>query len=305
MLPTYWINFVELNTLSKQFFRLNDKEDESGVGAALCIFTEEQSHDEATNFWPGIAVVPDGYVPVASCESGSGDLYFIKVSDGQNGRLYRVYHDAVSESGYRVEDAIVVVLSNYEQLLKYAEAFEYPAMTEQESLLAAIHEEVRLHPYDSLWPSAFAAERQRLTSLLPGVFLQIEHIGSTAVPGMPAKPIIDLLAGVESMSLAKSIAERVSASRYTTSAEFNETLVDRMWFMRWAEGHRTHHLHVVVQDGNVWREHLAFRDVLRSSPPLAARYAALKNQLAARHSTDREAYTNAKAGFIRSTLRDA
>jgi 5-deoxy-D-glucuronate isomerase len=122
MLPTYWINFVELNVLSEQFFRLNDKEDESGVGAALCIFTEEQSLDEAINFWPGIAVVPDGYVPVASCESGSGDPYFIKVSDGPNGRLYRVHHDAVSESGYKAEDAIVVVLSNYEQLLKYAEA---------------------------------------------------------------------------------------------------------------------------------------------------------------------------------------
>jgi GrpB-like predicted nucleotidyltransferase (UPF0157 family) len=178
-------------------------------------------------------------------------------------------------------------------------------MTEQESLLAAIHEEVRLQPYDSLWPSKFSTERQRLASLLPSAFVEIEHIGSTAVPGMPAKPVIDLLAGVESMAVAKSIAESICASGYTTSTEFNKTLVGRMWFMRWAEGHRTHHLHVVVQDGDVWREHLAFRDALRSSPSVAARYAALKNQLAARHSTDREAYTNAKAEFIHSTLRDA
>lgn len=178
-------------------------------------------------------------------------------------------------------------------------------MTEQESLLAAIHEEVRLHPYDPSWPKKFETERQRLASLLPGAFLGIEHIGSTAVPGMPAKPIIDLLAGVESMAVARSIAEPICASGYTTSTEFNETLVDRMWFMRWADGHRTHHLHVVVQDGNVWRAHLAFRDALRSSPSLAARYAALKHQLAARHATDREAYTNAKAEFIDSALRGA
>ena len=178
-------------------------------------------------------------------------------------------------------------------------------MTEQESLLAAIHEEVWLHPYDRSWPSKFATERQRLSSLLPGAFLEIEHIGSTAVPGMPAKPIIDLLAGVESMAVAKSIAERICTSGYTASAEFNETLVGRMWFMRWAEGHRTHHLHVVIHDGDVWREHLAFRDALRSSAPFAARYAALKNQLAAGHATDREAYTNAKAEFIHSALRDA
>jgi GrpB-like predicted nucleotidyltransferase (UPF0157 family) len=176
-------------------------------------------------------------------------------------------------------------------------------MTEQESLLAAIHEEVRLHPYDPSWPSKFAAERQRLTSLLPNVFLDIEHIGSTAVPGMPAKPVIDLLAGVESMASAKSIADRICISGYTTSAAFNATLVDRMWFMRSAAGHRTHHLHVVIQDGDVWREHLAFRNALRSNPSLASHYAELKSQLATRHAADREAYTNAKAEFIRSAPR--
>ena len=178
-------------------------------------------------------------------------------------------------------------------------------MTEQESLVAAIHEEVKLHPYDPAWPSMFLAERQRLLSLVPGVFIQVEHIGSTAVPGMLSKPVIDLLAGVDSMASANSIAARICASGYTTSREFNEALVDRMWFMRWAEGHRTHHLHIVIQDGNFWHEHLAFRDAVRSSPSLAARYAELKQQLAAMHATDREAYTNAKEEFIRSTLCDA
>ena len=177
-------------------------------------------------------------------------------------------------------------------------------MTEQESLLAAIHEEVRLHPYDPSWPHAFAAERGRLASLLPGVFQDIAHIGSTAVPGMPAKPIIDLLAGVESMAVAKSIAEPICQCGYTTSAEFNARLQDRQWFMRWAEGHRTHHLHVVVHASEVWHAHLAFRDALRSDAALAARYAALKSQLAARHTTDREAYTDAKTAFIRSALGD-
>ncbi|BDT69732.1 dephospho-CoA kinase [Comamonadaceae bacterium OS-1] len=175
-------------------------------------------------------------------------------------------------------------------------------MTEQESLLAAIQEEVRLHSYDPSWPHAFAAERGRLASLLPGTFQDIAHIGSTAVPGMPAKPIIDLLAGVESMAVAKSIAEPICQSGYTTSAEFNASRQDRQWFMRWAEGHRTHHLHVVVHGGEAWHTHLAFRDALRSDAALAARYAALKSELATRHTTDREAYTDAKAEFIRSAL---
>lgn len=178
-------------------------------------------------------------------------------------------------------------------------------MNEQESLLAAIYEEVKLHEYDPSWPDAFIAERERLLALLPGVFVELQHIGSTAVPGLPAKPIIDILGGVESMAVAESIAGLLCTSGYTTSAEFNETLIDHKWFMRWANGHRTHHLHVVVHGAEVWHERLRFRDALRLQPGLAARYASLKSQLAERHTTDREAYTDAKAEFVRSVLRDA
>ena len=178
-------------------------------------------------------------------------------------------------------------------------------MNDQEPLLAAIYENVELHEHDYSWPAAFVAERERLLSLLPGVFVEIQHIGSTAVAGLPAKPIIDVLAGVKSMAVAEAIAEPLCKSGYTTSAEFNETLLDRKWFMRWANGHRTHHLHVVVHGAEIWHEHLRFRDALRLQPELAARYVALKSRLAQRHTTDREAYTNAKTEFVRSSLRDA
>ncbi|AEG92276.1 hypothetical protein Rta_11900 [Ramlibacter tataouinensis TTB310] len=135
--------------------------------------------------------------------------------------------------------------------------------------------------------------------------MEIQHIGSTAVPGLPAKPIIDILAGVRSMAEAESLAERICRSGYTTSAEFNASLHDRRWFMRWADGRRTHHLHVVVHDSQAWRERVDFRDALRSRPELASRYAALKSQLALRHATDREAYTEAKSEFVRSVLAGA
>jgi GrpB-like predicted nucleotidyltransferase (UPF0157 family) len=162
-----------------------------------------------------------------------------------------------------------------------------------------------LHAYDPSWPSSYIAERDRLLSVLPGTFIELQHIGSTAIPGLHAKPIIDILAGVESMRAAEAIAEPLCKSGYTTSAEFNETLTDRKWFMRWANGHRTHHLHVVVHGGTVWRERLLFRDMLRSDPDLAARYAALKSQLVAKHPKDREAYTDAKSDFVRSVLQGA
>ncbi len=173
-------------------------------------------------------------------------------------------------------------------------------MNEQESLLAAIHQEIELHPYDPSWPAAYDAERQRLQSLLHDTLLDIQHIGSTAVPGLTAKPIIDMLAGVRSIAVAESLTALLCASGYTTSLEFNQSLTDRKWFMRWADGRRTHHLHVVVHGGPAWTERLRFRDALRSNPELAARYAALKVTFAAMHRGDREAYTDAKAEFVRS-----
>lgn len=176
-------------------------------------------------------------------------------------------------------------------------------MNEQQSLDAAIHEEVKLHEYDLRWPAAFAAERERLLALLPGVFLDVQHIGSTAVPGLAAKPIIDILAGVKSMAVAVSLATPLCQSGYTTSAEFNKSLTDRQWFMRWANGHRTHHLHVVVHDGEAWHVRLRFRDALRCDPDLASRYARLKAELAEMHPADRAAYTGAKTEFVLSVSR--
>jgi GrpB-like predicted nucleotidyltransferase (UPF0157 family) len=178
-------------------------------------------------------------------------------------------------------------------------------MTEEESLHAAIHEDVALHEYSTTWPVVFSAECERLISLLPGRFIDIQHIGSTAVPGLAAKPIVDLLAGVESMDIARALAEPLCRSGYTTSAEFNAALTDRQWFMRWANGHRTHHLHVVVHGSAAWRQRLKFRDLLRGDATLAARYAGLKAELAATHIRDREAYTEAKAAFILERVGNA
>jgi len=178
-------------------------------------------------------------------------------------------------------------------------------MDEQASLLAAIHEDVVLQAHDPAWPARFAEERERLLGLGPDLFIDVQHIGSTAVPGLTAKPIIDLLAGVASMAVARGLAERVAGWGYTGSAEFNATLAERQWFMRHANGHCTHHLHVVVHGGPAWQDRLRFRDVLCADPGVAARYAALKQQLAQAHATDREAYTQAKETFVRRVLEGA
>jgi GrpB-like predicted nucleotidyltransferase (UPF0157 family) len=155
-------------------------------------------------------------------------------------------------------------------------------------------------PYDQTWPKKFDVERTRLLSLFPRDFVKIEHFGSTAIPGMLAKPIIDILCGVETLMDAGALSTRLCEIGYSTSAEFNASLSDRKWFMRWADGRRTHHLHVVVHGGAVWRERLAFRDRMRGDADAAAGYESLKTSLATRHRDDREAYTAAKADFVRS-----
>lgn len=175
-------------------------------------------------------------------------------------------------------------------------------MDEDASLRAAIAEAVELRPHDPAWPAMFLAERQRLLSTLSGVFVDVQHIGSTAVGGLAAKPIIDLLAGVDSMTRARSLGEPLRRLGYTTSEAFNASLADRQWFMRWAHGKRTHHLHVVVDGSPAWLERIAFRDALRDDPALAARYTALKQALARAHRQDRERYTAAKSDFIRAVL---
>jgi len=175
-------------------------------------------------------------------------------------------------------------------------------MPTDDSLAHAIVEEVHIVAHDSRWSRQFAAERNRLLDLLPGRFTAIEHIGSTAVPRLAAKPIIDIVAGVGAMSEADSLLEPLCAHGYETSAEFNATLPDRRWLMRHAFGRRTHHLHLVVFGGEQWVRRLQFRDVLRADAALAARYEYLKQELAERYRHDRESYTHAKTAFINEVL---
>lgn len=173
-------------------------------------------------------------------------------------------------------------------------------MTEDESLQLAINEQVNLRAYDPNWPALFDAERQGLLALFPGLLLDVQHFGSTAIEGMAAKPIIDILAGVASMAVADSLMTPLMNAGYSTSAEFNATLSDRRWLMRHAQGRRTHHLHIVVLGEAVWRQRLRFRDMLRADRELADRYLTLKKQLALLHAADRELYTQAKAEFVSS-----
>jgi GrpB-like predicted nucleotidyltransferase (UPF0157 family) len=154
---------------------------------------------------------------------------------------------------------------------------------------------VEIVDYDPAWPAAYRAERERLTPLLPpGVHLH--HFGSTAVPGLAAKPVIDMIALVD--NLDAPIAELVERGSYQYPPAFNATLVHRRFLCYPTAAHRTHHLHLVDEPGELERR-LHFRDRLRADPVLASEYVTLKRVLAERYSDDREAYTEAKSEFVK------
>jgi GrpB-like predicted nucleotidyltransferase (UPF0157 family) len=152
---------------------------------------------------------------------------------------------------------------------------------------------VEIADYDPAWPAAFEAERQRIAPLLEGV--EIHHFGSTAVPGLAAKPVIDMIALVP--ELDAPIAALVSKARYQFPEAFNAALVHRRFLCYPTAALRTHHLHL-VDDRRELERRLRFRNRLRADPVLARNYAALKRELAERHREDREAYTDAKAAFV-------
>ena len=146
---------------------------------------------------------------------------------------------------------------------------------------------------DASWQAAYLAERRRLASLLPA--LRIDHIGSTAVRGLPSKPVIDMIALVD--DLDANVAELVRHAGYHLPARFNENLEHRRFLCYPTLSHRTHHLHLVDELEGV-DQCLRFRDRLRGDPLLAAEYAALKRALADRFREDRMGYTKAKTSFI-------
>jgi GrpB-like predicted nucleotidyltransferase (UPF0157 family) len=164
-------------------------------------------------------------------------------------------------------------------------------------------EPVELTPYSPLWPAVFDVERERLMALFAGESVAIEHIGSTAVPGLGAKPIIDIMLGVDSLSIVEARLEALEADGYRYVKAFEMAIPDRRYFDKLEGNPGRFHLHAVVKDAAFWTRHLAFRDALRADPALAQRYWKVKQRVAARFPNDRAAYTDGKTDFIRGVLQ--
>jgi GrpB-like predicted nucleotidyltransferase (UPF0157 family) len=157
-------------------------------------------------------------------------------------------------------------------------------------------------PHDASWSTRFRIESRLLQVALSDLAPAIEHIGSTSVPGLAAKPVIDIMAGVASLDASRAALEAAARLGY---CYFPYRPDQEHWFCKPSAAFRTHHLHLMPAGGPEWIGTIAFRDYLRAHPEIAAEYAELKTRLARQYRDDREAYTQAKGPFITRVTRAA
>lgn len=156
-------------------------------------------------------------------------------------------------------------------------------------------------PYDPAWPRRFDEERRLLEDVLaPWLEGGIHHIGSTAVPGLAAKPILDIMAGVRDFEEARAAYEPLREHGYVH--EPHRPGIAHHFARRSPTGDTTHGLHLTEPGSDLWRERLVFRDALRDDPELAAEYERLKRRLARAHVDEGSAYVQGKRQFVADVL---
>ena len=182
----------------------------------------------------------------------------------------------------------------------------------EERIRRVVSEPVEIVDYDPGWPASFAREKRHLLGCLPeGIVVRIEHFGSTAVPGLSAKPIIDMLVEVVDLQVVRDrVAPLLESQGYEyfwrpTFGDDGEPFY--AWFIKRdpQTSARTHHIHMVEGGFTEHWDRLLFRDYLIEHPDVAARYDALKRALAAETGAHRVRYTEAKSDFINRVTGDA
>ncbi len=167
---------------------------------------------------------------------------------------------------------------------------------------------IEVVPYDAAWPSLFAEEAERIRAKLRNVALRVDHVGSTAVPGLAAKPVIDIQVSVVSLGPREVLRDFMRSLGYT---HFDLGAFDLVYpfFKRPRHWPSTHHVHLCTAGSVEERNHLAFRDYLRANPEVATAYQSLKQELAAEHHgatmQSQENYSLAKSAFVSEVLHRA
>ena len=158
--------------------------------------------------------------------------------------------------------------------------------------------------YDPRWPNLYEEEKRRILEAIGHKVLAIEHIGSTAIPGLGAKPIIDMMAGVHQPSDADECIPLLKDIGYTSVTPQPDDL-EHYYCLGKGSHSVGYHLHLIKFGSYSWKKHLLFRDYLRAHPDVAQHYYEIKKRLTAEYGYDRAAYTKAKTSFIENVVAQA
>jgi len=161
---------------------------------------------------------------------------------------------------------------------------------------------VKLEPYNDKWSKLFDEERELLSSQLKELIIAIEHVGSTSIEGLFAKPIIDIAIGVSSLNVIIELKEKVKAIGYV---EVLVSIDGKHVFARYKEKKITHFLHIMRYNQNLWLDQISFRDYLRSDPDAKIEYIKIKAELANKYPNDVVSCTNKKKKFVDDILKRA
>ncbi len=259
-----------------------------------CVFYQLTDRDGATNCWMHrLAVFPTsrrqgiGAQLVAGVEAAAWPAGAQSVTLGVRIPLsdnHRFYIDL----GYRIAEA------------RRHDGYEFPTwylMQKQAGGKPTPPFDVVVVPYDPRWPDRFSAEAGRIAPALGDNLLEIRHVGSTSVPGLAAKPIIDMMPIVRDIRLVDVATAQMIELGYEPMGQFG--LPGRRFFRRSVDGVRTHHAHIYAQGDPDVARHVDFVAYLSAHPDEAARYGELKQRLAAQHPDDATAYMDGKDGLIK------
>ncbi len=155
-------------------------------------------------------------------------------------------------------------------------------------------------PHNPLWPEQFRREAALISAIFGEALISIHHIGSTAIPGLSAKPVLDIMPLVRDISKVETYNRAMMDAGYQPKGEYG--IVGRRFFVKGGEADRTHHLHVYERDHSEVERHLAFRDYLAAHPDEAQEYGLLKKRLAREFRDDIDGYMAGKDSFIKGIL---
>lgn len=172
--------------------------------------------------------------------------------------------------------------------------------------MAGLTRKVEIVEYDPKWAMLYRNEKGKIQAAIGHLAVAVEHIGSTAVPGLGAKPTIDIMVAVRLLSDADKCIGPLRSIGYEYQPEHEVSMPERRFFRKGEPQREQHyHLHMVEEGSEFWKQHILFRDYLRTHPEKAQQYYELKKMLASKYGSNREGYTEAKTQFIQSIVNEA